>query len=61
VKPELRFKVLEWADEIYVTKVRLFGTDHHGQAVNKDVTFRELVTIDEVQTLVAKMNNGHYR
>jgi hypothetical protein len=61
VKPDLSWTALDWMDDVYVLAVRLTGTDHRGDAVDKKVTLPEPCTVAEVATLVAKMNNGHYR
>lgn len=61
MKPILDFEVLEWFDALHVSKVRLFGTDHNGLAVDQLVEFPQPCAIDAAATIVAKMNNGNYR
>lgn len=61
MKPDLDFAVLHWHDSVHVLSVRVFGTDHRGKAVTKDVKFTQPVAIGDVSRLVAKMNNGQYR
>lgn len=61
-RASLDFVVLEWDDDrIHALRIRIFGTGPNGESVDRPWTFDGLVTIEEVATLVAKMNNGSYR
>jgi hypothetical protein len=61
VKPDLDIEVIDWADAVHVVAVRIFGTDHNGDNVDRVVRPPGLCTIAEIRTIVAKMNNNHYR
>lgn len=61
MRPAIRYEVIDWADDVHVVTVRLYGVDHRGRNVDETVSLPGLATIDEVATMVAKMNNGHYR
>ncbi len=62
MRPNLDFTVLVWVDDVHVSEIRLFGTDHKGQPVDKIVSFPGRgLSIDSVAMVVAKMNNGYYR
>lgn len=61
MKPVLKYEILEWADAVHVIKVRIYGTDHIGNEVDHTRNLPGLVTIAEVNEIVAKMNNGQFR
>jgi hypothetical protein len=62
VQAVLEFEVLDWSnDGKYVAKIRLFGTNHRGEAIDMAWAFDGLLTIAEVHRTVARMNNGSVR
>ena len=68
MRPSIRFEVVEWfevddkdEDDDMVLKVRLFGTDHNGDAIDVPVTFPEPLHVWEVAETLAKMNKGAFR
>ena len=61
MKPEVRFEVLDSIDHENILKVRLFGTNHRGEAIDEVVTLPEPRSIEEILRLVGAVNRGQYR
>lgn len=61
MKPNLRFHVLEWHDEVYVVRVRIFGTGPDGLPIDREQALPQLYTVEEVAAMVAKINRGNFR
>jgi hypothetical protein len=61
MRPDLTITVLVWFDATRVLSVRLYGTDHRGEQVDRVVNFPEPCPIDAAWEMVAKMNNSRYR
>lgn len=61
MKPELHFDVLEWHEEIYCVRIRIYGTDNDGAPVDREQALPELYTVEEVAKMVARINHGNFR
>ena len=53
--------MVEWAEDRYVRKVRIFGTGPEGAPFEKTVTYSEPELIYAVADVVARINRGQYR